>query len=589
MTQAHDPSKGIEKGISPLIIVCTALAVGTQLCRNASGDLIIPAMVAAGLQFPLIAFWIQHSTGRRSPVDLLLSACVLVASAGIGIARQSLDAAVTAPTLFIVACVTASWLGMAYRFAEAIANNPGRFLRASLPAWFGVAFVAMILLSLPVATRSSVPDYRHNLLLHVANNAFAAASAACLTGWTSYGLGDDYTRFGQCVLWAVTQFSGCLFAVLGLAIMRPFLRRPMNVRALLIWSFALQVIVIAVSFPYWQSADAPSLGARAWWGAIHGADAMWNTGLILRPNGLASYLLSGPIYALVTLIALAGSLGIPVIHDLIRGGPDAADSKPSASQNAASPWLSLPAWEAGAAFWFLVAGAIILAVCESPGFMPDALTFKRPFEFGMQQTSLRDDIGLPARASLAIHVSAMLRSAGIQSIALAEGGITIPSYVLMLVWMMIGGSIAGAAGGLRLSTLILILLAWLSKGAPRNAQCDAPNRVPLLRPLILFVLFWVALTVGTVGLLALLTDGSTYQIIFDGVAALNNVGFTTGLIVHVSWPARLFLIVTMIAGRLIPLFFWARLSARVSALLPGDSGRVSTGDSPWRAEAWGSL
>ena len=49
------------------------------------------------------------------------------------------------------------------------------------------------------------------------------------------------------------------------------------------------------------------------------------------------------------------------------------------------------------------------------------------------------------------------------------------------------------------------------------------------------------------------------------MAALNNVGFTTGLIVHLSWPARLFLIITMIAGRLIPLFFWASVSDRVQA------------------------
>ena len=523
-------------------------------------------MVAAGLQVPLIAHWIQRALGRRSAVDLLLSACVVVASVGIGIAYRSIDAAVTGPTVFIIACLAASWLTTAYRFAEANLNNPGRLLRDCLPAWIGVALVATILLSLPIATRSSVPDYRHNLLLHVANNGFAAASAACLTGWTSYGFGDDYTRFGQSVLWLMTQFSGCLFAAVGLAIMRPFLRRSMTLRNLLIWAFVLQAVVIAIAFPFWQTSDAPTPVSRAWWGAVHGADAMWNTGLILRPNGLAPYLLSGPIYALITLVALAGSLGLPVIHDLIRGAPTSGDSKTPAPKYAAAPWLSLPAWEAGAAFWFLVAGAIVLAICESPSFMPDALTFKRPFEFGMQQMSLRDDIGLPARASLAIHVSAMLRSAGIQSTALAEGGITIPSYVLMIAWMMVGGSIAGTAGGLRLSTLVLLVLYWISNRQAWNARIGGPpSRVPLSRSLVLFSLFWLVLTAATAGMLGILTDGSTYQIVFDGVAALNNVGFTTGLIVHLSWPARLFLIITMIAGRLIPLFFWASVSDRVQA------------------------
>ncbi len=426
--------------------------------------------------------------------------------------------------------------------------------------------VAAALLSLPIATRSSVPDYRHNLLLHVAHNAFASVSAGCLTGWTSYGFGDDYTRFGQAVLWLVTQFSGCLFAAVALAIMRPFLRRPISLRGLFIWAFAMQAIVVAISFPQWAPRDTPSTAARIWWGAVHGADAMWNTGLILRPNGLAPYLLSGPIYALVTLVALAGSLGIPVLHDLIRGGAAPSDPKSPSTRTAVAPWLSLPAWEAGAAFWFLVAGAIILAVCESPGYMPDVLTFTRPFEFGMQQMSLRDDIGLPARASLAIHISAMLRSTGIQSIALAEGGVTIPSYALMLGWMMVGGSIAGTAGGLRLSTLILPALYWFSNPSAWNTRLGgSPTRASLARKLVLFALFWLVLCAATIGILGLLTDASTYQIVFDGVAALNNVGFTTGLIVHVSWPGRVFLMIVMIAGRLIPLYFWAGISDRVQA------------------------
>lgn len=551
---------------SKVVFVVAGLAAIVQLCRDASGALFLPEWFAAAAQFPLIALWVRRAILTRNNDDVALTALVALASIAVGVSRQSVDAAITAPTLFIFACMTLAGLRNAFRFIDAMPNDPKRMLRESLPAWFAVLLVAAAVLSLPIATRSSVPDYRHNLLLHVAHNAFAAVSAACLTGWTSYGYGDDYTRFGQAVLWLVTQFSGCLFAAVALAIMRPFLRRPISLRGLFIWAFALQAIVVALSFPQWAPRDTPTAAARIWWGTVHGADAMWNTGLILRPNGLAPYLLSGPIYALVTLVALAGSIGIPVIHDLIRGGPPLSDSKTPSTRNTVAPWLSLPAWEAGAAFWFLVAGAIILAVCESPGYMPDMLTFTRPFEFGMQQMSLRDDIGLPARASLAIHVSAMLRSAGIQSIALAEGGITVPSFVLMLGWMMVGGSIAGTAGGLRLSTLILPALYWFSNPSAWNARFGGPpTRASVSRKLILFALFWLVLCAATIGVLGLLTDGSTYQIVFDGVAALNNVGFTTGLIVHVSWPARIFLMVVMIAGRLIPLYFWAGISDRIQA------------------------
>lgn len=523
-------------------------------------------MVAAALQLPLVALWFERTAARRNSWDLGLSVLVVTGGITMSLAQRSLDAAFTAPTLFILACMIVLWAARAWQFADACVNQPARLLRGSLTAWFLISLIATLLLSLPIATQSSVPDYRHNLLLHVAHNAFAAVSASCLTGWTSYGLGDDYTAFGQAVLWGVTQFSGCLFAAVGLAIIRPFLRRPLSLRGLILSAYGLQLVVIAIAYSQWNDRDAPTAAARVWWGAVHGADAMWNTGLILRPNGLAPYLLSGPIYALITLVALAGSLGLPVIHDLIRAAPSTSGSKHSSPPSASAPWLSLPAWEAGAAFWFLVAGAIILAVCETPGYMPEVLTFNRPFEFGQQQMSLRDDIGLPARASLAIHVSAMIRSAGIQSIALAEGGITIPTYIMMLGWMFVGGSVAGAAGGLRLSTLIMLALILFTNRATWNARFGGPPaRASVSRLLVLFAMFWLALTAVTVIMLGFLTDASTYQIVFDGVAALNNVGLTTGLIVHASWPARLFLIVVMIAGRLIPLFFWASLSDRIQA------------------------
>lgn len=553
------------------------LAVALLLARDSSGAMVVALPLAIGIQLVLAAVWIGHALRQRCRVDLILTACVVAGAAAIGVTRNTVDGPAAAVTLFIAGCITTQLLSRSLQVVETGLNNPTGLLRSVVPIWLAVSLIATLVLSLPIATQSSVPDYRHNLMLHVAHNAFAAVSAACLTGWTSYGFGDDYTLFGQIVLWLVTQFSGCLFAAIGLAIMRPFLRRPISLRGLLIAAFALQGAVIAIAALQWTPSDTPTPGARAWWGAVYSADAMWNTGLTMRPDGLAHYLISGPIYALVTLVALAGSLGIPVIHDLMRGPPPNADSDKSPSPSANAPWKTLPAWEAGAAFWLLVAGAIVLAVCDTPGIMPDALTFKRPFEFGNGQLSLRDDIGFGARASLSIHVSAMLRSAGIQSIALAEGGLTIPSYLNMLMWMVIGGSIAGTAGGVRVSTLVLFVLLIMPNRKAWEAMPQGPQlRKTLIRSAAAFAIFWLLLTAATVAMLGMLTDATRYQIAFDGVAALNNVGLTTGLIVHLSWPARLFMIGVMIAGRILPLCFWAGLSMRIRSCAEGEGDEVSS-------------
>lgn len=583
MTLQRGPSRTPNDGVQPLLIAAAIIAVACQLARNAFGQPVLYQPLALGLQLPLLILWTAHAVQQRRRGDVILTGCVIAGAAAIGIFTRNADAAATAITLFIASSIALPLLGRAFRLAEHHLDDPLRLLRAFVPIWLAAALLATLILTLPIATQSSVPDYKHNFLLHVANNGFAAVSAACLTGWTSYGFGDDYTPLGQTVLWLVTQFSGCLFSAVGLSLARPFLRRPLSLRGLLLGAFILQGVVMAVAFMVWRDADAASPWQRFWWGAVYGADALWNTGLILRPDGLARYLLSGPIYALVTLLALAGSLGLPVIHDLLRGPASQTKTATHAPNAPDAPWLSLPAWEAGAAFWMLVAGALVLAVCETPGVMPDAMTFKRPFEFGQGQLSLRDDIGFNARASLSIHVSAMLRSAGIQSIALSEGGLTVPSYLLMLGWMMVGGSITGTAGGFRISTLVLLVLLLLPNRAWQSRPDCTGLRRRVMRSLAGFVVLWLGLTAGTVLMLGVLTDGSRYQIAFDGVAALNNVGLTTGLIVHLSWPARLFMIIAMIVGRLAPLIFWARLCMQFKAAAQGDAGPAAARGSPLSA------
>ena len=562
----------------PYLMVLAAIAAAGALARDAWGRPLVGTLVLIATQVPLMGAWLARVYRSISPsatpsksasdtpliFDRILGGLMVVAAVGIGFARSSLDAGLTALTLFICGSLAVDAGRRRFARAAAAVDDAPAMIRLLLPTWLAAMVIATAVLSLPIATEPSVPDYRHNFWLHVSNNAYAAAAAGCLSGTTIYGYGEDYTFFGQFVLWLLTQLSGCTFAAIGLATMRPFLQRAISLRAVLLWALGLQVLAAAALYPQWSPTDAPTPGDRLWWGAVHGGDAIWNTGLILKANGLAHYLIAGPVYGLITMLAIAGSLGLPLVFDLVLGPGKTRREK--AGQVANTPWKALPAWEAGAAFWLLLAGAILLVIFETPGWLPDSWTATRPFEFSSRQIALRDDMSLGQRASLAIHLSAILRSAGIQSIPLSEGGASYPTHVLMVLWMLVGGSIAGPAGGLRVSTIMLFLICIFSgrhrwSGVPNGEALRGSTR----RSLAGFMLLWLAVNAGTALLLTLLTDGTRREIVFDSVAAVNTVGLTTGLILHLSWPGRMLLVVAMLAGRLLPVVFWAKLAGQLGA------------------------
>jgi len=562
----------------PYLLVLAAIAAAGALARDAWGGPLVGSWALFATQILLIGAWLARvylsSPSSSSPpetvsntsrmFDRILGGLMVVAAVGIGIARSSLDAGLTALTLFICGSLAVDAGRRLFDRAAAMVDDAPAMVRLLLPTWFAAMVIATAVLSLPISTEPSVPDYRHNFWLHISNNAYAVAAAGCLSGTTIYGYGEDYTFFGQVVLWLLTQLSGCTFAAIGLATMRPFLQRAISLRAVLLWAMGLQVFAAAALYSQWSPADAPTPVDRLWWGAVHGGDAIWNTGLILKANGLAHYLIAGPVYGVITMLAIAGSLGLPLVFDLVLGPGKTNSDK--AGQAVEPPWKALPAWEAGAAFWLLLAGAILLVIFETPGWLPDSWTATRPFEFSSRQIALRDDMSLGQRASLAIHLSAMLRSAGIQSIPLSEGGSSYPTHVLMVLWMLVGGSIAGPAGGLRVSTIMLLLICVFSG---RHRWSGVPNgealRCSTRRRLAGFMLLWLAVNAGTALLLALLTDGTRREIVFDSVAAVNTVGLTTGLILHLSWPGRMLLVMAMLAGRLLPVVFWAKLARQLGA------------------------
>ena len=571
------------------------LAVGALLARWADGGAMLPVWAEALLQLPLLLVWLErwrvdptaccgtgvstvsHRRGGGAATDRWLTIVVMAGGAGLAIGLGRPAVFLTATTVYIAGALAADAFGRWYRLLDRRVSEPTRLLRAIVGPWLAWVFVATIVLSLPLATHSAVPDYRHNFWDHVLNSAFAAVSAGCGVGTTIYSLGLDYSLFGQAVLVLTAEMAGLAFAAVGLAIIRPFLHNAIRLRTVWLLAVGLQAVGVAVMWSSWMTPPAGGGWAtgpwdQLWYGLVHSGSAVFNTGLVLAPEGLGAYLANGRVFGTVTTLAIVGSVGLPIIVDLIAGPrrrKRAGEPAGIRDQTGAPPWKALGQWETGAALFLLIAGALVLWFCETPWRqeivwrLPDSWHPERPVIPESTLISLRDNMPMPRRWAIGVFVSATLRSAGLQSVAITQGTLSWPSYGLMLAWMFVGGSAGGVGGGLRTTCITLALLCLLTRRARWAAwPGGADARRAALKFCLAFVPIWLLVNAAFVGLIAAVSAGTAYERFLECTAACNSVGLSTGLSLHLTGPGRLVMMLAMIVGRGVPLAWWAILAGR---------------------------
>lgn len=551
------------------VLIFTLIAVAAALARAADGRLLIPDGGVFALQLPALVSWCHLVwTSRRKPGNTADGVLTLVAvglGASLAINAGRLDSFFVTTTCYIAGSLFVDELTRVFsRLADSI-DRPRDVLRAILPPWLVLIVLATILLSVPVATKSGVPDYRHNFWLHIGNSAVNAVSVACLVGTSTYSLGEEYSLFGKWVIVVLTQVVGLFFAAIGLAIIRPFLHSTIPLQKVVKLAIALQIIGILVMSTAWHDADAPSPLARTWWGLIHSQSALFNSGWMLPSDGLAQYFKTPAIYTTVLLLAITGAIGLPVLLDLLRRRPHTA----SHQFRPLPPWKQLPQWEAATALALVVGVAVSIWLFETPRFLPDNLVPQRPFDFEGSRVCLRDDIGHRDRWTMSVFIASTLRSAGLQSVPVSEGAMSWPSYVVMIGAMLLGGSAGGMAGGLRTTAILLPLiviftgrLRWASQpGGMEARRCLLVGGLQIAAATIL-------LNLAAVLALAATIDATWYDRTFEAVAATNSVGLSTGLTLHLTAAGRVAMMLFMIAGRLVPIILWLRLTARLHELAP---------------------
>lgn len=551
-----------------VLIASTLLGVAATLARDASGAPLVPAFLALILQIPAIAAWLLLRCGLRSSVtanpscasNLYLTAVVFLAAGAISALTRSFEVAPAILTLYVAAMVAfdavIAWLAR----IEAAATNGWQITKTAVAGWVVIILIGTAVLAAPPSRLTTENDYRHNFWRHVSFCAQTSASAACLVGSSGYAIGEDFTSFGQGTIYILMQLGSIGVAALAIIAMRPMSQRPVRLGVVLAASAILQIAGAVLLAFAWNRTDAPDLASRAGWSLFHSAASLFNCGFFMRSDGLATYLSSRLVFVTTTALAIAGSIGLPTflvaISGIRRGAAPPPESPPA-------PLQRLVNWEFAAAFWLLVVGAGVLFLCETGEMIPAWLRPDRPVEISANQTPMRDLAAFPRWRS-AVFLAVSARSSGFAGVPFVEGGVNWISMFVLCAWMMIGGAAGSYAGGVRTTTLmcLCVLLFFRSGGEMSDA-----TRQRVLRLLTGLVVLMATLTVAMVLLLMIpkIQMATPWEKLIDAIAAANGVGWSTGLAPHLTWAARCLIILAMIAGRLLPLIWWCRIAAALSA------------------------
>ncbi len=426
---------------------------------------------------------------------------------------------------------------------ETLFNHPARLL---LSTFFFLCFMGFLLLLLPNVTGQGGIAF--------VDAAFTSVSAVCVTGLIVLDTPGVFTFFGQALILLLIQLGGLgimsIAAVALHAIGRRLSLRQESVlttmtdsdhkgltgaliRILKFTFFAEAIGSLILAALFYFSGDP--LGKAVWRGLFTAISAFCNAGFSLQSNSMIPYQNSPLI--LQTVAAL-----------IIFGGMAPATS------------LLAPNWLMGRR----IPLAPRIALITTAVMLVSGMVFFLAFEWN----GVLSGLSLGNKIHNAWFQSATLRTAGFNSVDVA--GVVSPTFMVMILFMFIGGSPGGTAGGVKTTTIGILVMTFWANINNRNSIVFQNRRVPsaIIYRAITIVACFAVVWFGATLMLEVTQTISGRDLIFEVTSAIGTVGLSTGATARLDEMGKIIIMMTMFAGRIGPMTLFMLLSEDVSVPEP---------------------
>jgi potassium uptake TrkH family protein len=382
---------------------------------------------------------------------------------------------------------------------------------------------------------------------------FTSTSAVCVTGLVVVDTPSYWSGFGEAVILGLIQVGGfgimTLASLLGLLVSRRMgLRTRLtaaaetkaiglgDVRTVVAGVVKVSLLFEAVTAllltgRFLTAYDEPP-GRAVYLGVFHAVSAFNNAGFALWSDSLVRFAVDPWICLPIAVAVIFGGLGFPVLFELRR--------------QLVSPrgWSLHTKLTLSVTGGLLVLGTVFVTATE----------WSNPATLGALDT--------PGRLLAGFFQAVMPRTAGFNS--LDYGQMHEATLLGTSMLMFIGGGSAGTAGGIKVTTFILlffVIYAEVRGDATVRAFDRRVDHRTQRQALTVALLSLGAVVAATLAMLAI-SRQPTDQVLFEVVSAFATVGLSTGITADLPAAGQLLLVALMFLGRLGPITLVSALALR---------------------------
>ncbi|MGO2634539.1 MAG: TrkH family potassium uptake protein [Galactobacter sp.] len=426
------------------------------------------------------------------------------------------------------------------------ASSPARL---AIGVFMAFILVVTILLSLPAASANGE-------VTPFVDAFFTAVSAVCVTGLTVVSTATHWTLFGQIVILVAIFVGGLgiltLASILSLAVSKRLgvrgkllAQQSLNVsssgrlgevgsllRIVITTSVIIQLLLtVWLSTRFWSYGE--SLGRGAWHGVFYAVSAYNNAGFTPHSNGLVPYEADAWLLTPLMLGVFLGSLGFPVVMVLLH------------QRHRISKWN--------------LHTKLTLTVSLTLVFLGSAA-------WGASEWGNDDTIGRMGFWDKILHTlfaSVMTRSGGFNLVEQSQ--MHPASLVITDALMFVGGGSASTAGGIKVTTLAVLIVAILAEARGTTQVQVYGRRIVESTLRVAIAVTGLGATLVMVGTIALLVVDPTARFdhaLFECISAFATVGLSTGLTETLPHAGKIVLAALMFLGRIGTITFATALSLR---------------------------
>ena len=413
-----------------------------------------------------------------------------------------------------------------------------------------IILLGALLLSLPAASRDGEA-------LPFIDALFTSTSATCVTGLVVYDTFTQFTLFGQIVILCLIQIGGLGFMTIATLFLM-LVRRKIglvergvlteSVSAFHIGGIVRLIRRIILCVIVFEGAGAillffrfaPQMGAAtgAYYAIFHSISAFCNAGFDLMGRfapytSLIPYQSDVLINLTIMSLIVIGGLGFVVWDDIIEHKLHYARYR----LHTKIVLLST--------VFLITGGAVLFYIMEKKNTLA----------------------AMPAMDKFlaSLFQSVTPRTAGFNTVdiaALTEGGL-----VLSMLLMMVGASPGSTGGGIKTTTVMVIMLATVSYIRNSNDINIFHRRLEdsALKRAYCSVTIYVLLAISGI-LLIITTQGLPVRdVSFEALSAIGTVGLSTGITRELNTLSRIIIILLMYSGRVGSLTLAMAIAARLNS------------------------